>query len=405
MKDSITIKRNTGFVIIVPALFMLLISFAGANERSVNVRTDTQDATFSNKEYEDAGRKIVSALRSGNGEAFSSAIHKKKLLDRTFEGMSQDTDTIRKVRAGLDSALDKVGSIMTRNLGQNTRLTFIRSRSINDEKHALVRIDMKERGINYLDFILGHDESGAIKILDWHNYAKGQLYTNSLRQALVLMLPHDKTLLGRLLGTSKVNRKTVRGFSELAQLSREGKFDQWLKKYNTLPENMKYSRIMLISRVLITSAMGAEDQYRTALRDVNTYIGDDPTLSLLLIDHYFYEGDYEATHKALNRLNKYTGGDAAIDFLHANIYFTEKNYPESIKYAQLATQQDPSFEDSYWTLLNASIHEKKYQLAVNALKHLESEFGYVFDPEELSHQEGYDEFVKSSTFARWKKSH
>lgn len=402
MKEFPTISRDIKFAIIVPALLMLLISTANASEQSMKLQPDKQDAKFSNKKYEDAGNEIVSALRSGNGEAFSRAIHKEKLLDRTFKGISQDTDILRKVRVSLGDALDKVGSIMTRKLGQNAQLTFIRSRSIHDEQHALVRVDMKEKGINYLDFILGPDESGAIKILDWHNYAQGQLYTNSLRQALVLMFPQDKTLIGRLLGTSKVNRKTVRGFSELAKLSREGKFDRWLEEYETLPKDMKYSRIMLVSRVLITSAMGAEDQYRTALKDVNTYIGDDPTLSLLLIDHYFYEGDFEAAHKALNRLNAYTGGDAAIDFLHANIYLTEKNYPESIKYAQRATQHDPSFEDSYWTLLNASIHEKKYQMAVNALKRLESEFGYEFDPKELAHQEGYNEFVKSSTFARWR---
>jgi tetratricopeptide (TPR) repeat protein len=381
---------------------MLFISLAEAGEHSVKVQQGKEDAKISNKEYEEAGNQIVAALRSGNGEAFSRAIHKKKLLDRTLEGMSQDADIIRKTRASLDSALDKVGSIMTRKLGQNARLTFIRSRSIGGEQRALVRVDMGDSGLNYLDFILGKEEKGVIKILDWHDYAQGQLYTNSLRQALVLMIPQDKTLIGRLLGLSKVDRKTVRAFSELAKLSREGKFDQWLEKYNKLPEDMKYSRIILVSRVLIASALGAEDQYRTALKDVNTYFGDDPTLSLLLIDHYFYEGDFETAHRALNRLNKYTGGDAAIDFLHANIYFMEKNYPESIKYAQLATQQDPSFEDSYWTLLNASIHEKKYQMAVNALKHLESEFGYEFDPKALANQEGYDEFVRSSTFARWR---
>lgn len=386
MKNFIPIAKDMMFAIIMPALLILLVPTAEA----------------ANNKYEDAGNEIVSALRSGNGKAFSKVINKKELLDRTLDGMNQDTDIIRKVRVNLDNALDKIGDVMTRNLGQNTRLTFVRSRSINNEQRALVRVDMRERGINYLDFVLGEDGSGAIKVIDWHDYARGQLYTNSLRQALVLMFPQDTTLIGRLLGTSKVDRKTVRAFSELARSSKERKFDRWLEQYNRLPEDMKYSRILLISRVLISSAIGAEDQYRTALKDVNTYIGDDPTLSLLLIDHYFYEGDFEAAHKALDRLHKYTGGDAAIDFLHANIYLTEKNYPESMRYAQRATEHDPSFEDSYWTLLNASIHEKKYQIAVNAMKHLESEFGYEFDPTELAHQEGYDEFVKSSTFAHWR---
>ena len=401
MKDFLTTLGNMRFPIIILALFLLFIPFAESNGSSQDVKLDKDDVGVGNKKYEDAGNKVVTTLISGDAEAFSNAINKKTLLDRTFEGISQDIKVIRKARSSLSSALDRVGDIITRNLGEHSQLTFIRSRFMNGEHRALVRIDMGERGLNYLDFILGEDSSGVIKIIDWHDYAQGQLYTDSLRQVLVILLPQDRTLIEKLLVMPGVDRKTVKSFTELARLSRESRFAQWMDKYNDSPDRLKYSRIMLITRVLIASALGVEDQHRLALKDLNKYIGDDPTLSLLLIDHYFYEGDFEAAHEALNRLHNYPGGDAAIDFLHSNVYFTEKNYPESIKHSQIAIKQDPFFEYSYWTLLNASIYEKKYQIAVNTLKHLESEFGYKFDPKEMANQEGYEKFVKSSTFTRW----
>jgi hypothetical protein len=261
---------------------------------------------------------------------------------------------------------------------------------------------MGDRGLSYLDFILDKDEHGAVKIIDWHDYAQGQLYSDSMRQALVLMMPQNEMLIRKLLNMSEVDEKTVEQFSELARLSRGKKYEQWLEKYKELPDKLKYSRIVLVTRALITSAMEYSNEYHLALKDVKRYIGDDPALSLLLVDYYLLERDFKAAHRALDKLYDFTGGDAAIDFLKANICLTEKNYPQSIRYAQIAVKKDANLEDAYLTLLVASVYSKQYEITVNTLDHLEFNFGYEFEPDEIARLSGYEEFSRSLLFTAWK---
>lgn len=388
--------------LITALLCILLISCASSDKDRREVREAGHDRTVNGREYNEAGHHIVAALSSGNAEVFNKAIHKKTLLDRTLQDLPRDSHIVTKAQASLGPVLAQAGIIMTRNLGENTQLTFVRSRFVKGEHRALVRVNMGDRGLSYIDFVLGKDEEHRVKIIDWHDYAQGQLYSESLRQALVLILPQQDMLIKKLLGGPKINKKTVEIFTELAKLSRDNKYKQWLETYKDLPDELKYSRIVLVTRALITSAMGSESEYRLALRDVHTFMGNDPSLSLLLIDHYFDQRDYTAAHRALDRLSDYTGGDAAIDFLRANIYLAEQKYPESIGYARTAIKNDPSFEDAYWTLLAVSVYAKQYEIAINTLNLLEHHFGYVFEPNEISRINGYEEFASSSIFADWK---
>ena len=384
------------------AALLLLQFISYANQGYSQSQQDEQKLQDGSEEYDKAGRQIVAALSSVDAKAFGLAIDKEALLDRVFDGMSQDTKRVKKIRGELYSALDQVSTITTKNLGENARLTFVRSRSIGLEHRALMRVDLGDGGLNYLDFILQKDKAGTVRIIDWHDYAKGQIYTDSLRQALVLLLPDEKTLIEKLLGKDKVNRKAAKEFAALSLLSKQQKYAEWLEKYNDVSGKIKYNRLTLVTRVMMTSAIGDKDQYRLALRDVHKYLGDDPTLSLLLLDHYFYEGNFKAAHRALDRLDEYTGGDAAIDVLKANISLTEKNYPESIRYAQGALEQDAGYEGAYWTLLDASVNAKQYQTSVEAIKQLERHFGYAFNPEKLAKIKGYEGFAGSAAFAKWR---
>ncbi len=352
-------------------------------------------------EYNTAGQTIVKILSTRNADAFNNVINKSLLLDRTFDGMPLNKH-VNTARNQLSSVLSQAGIIMTENIGEQTRLTFVNTRYVNNEHRALMRLDMGDRGMSYIDFILNKDSHGRVRIIDWHDYAQGQLYSSSLRQALVFMLPRDNSLFATILGESWIDNDSIDRFSELANLAVTRNYKKWLEQYRVLPDRLKYSRIILVTRVLIASAAGADSEYRAALKDVCTRVGDDPALSLMLVDHYLNERNYDAAHRALDRLNEYTGGDAAIDLLKANVYLTEKNYIEAIKYSRMAIMEDSSLEDAYWTLLAVSIHADHYETAVDTLRHLERQFGHAFDPDQIANIKGYEKFSSSSIFADWK---
>ncbi len=380
---------------------IILVSCAASNTQQLKKKEPGFDRKVSTREYNDSGLQIVHALGSGNAEAFTMLLNKQVILYRAFQGMPENSH-ISRARTKLDSVLDQAGIVMTENLGEKTQLTFVKTRLVKDEYRALVRVNMGDRGLSYIDFILDKDDSGMVKIIDWHDYAQGQLYSESLRQALVFMLPRDDSLFATLLGESWVDSDSFGKISELARLARQRNYTAWLEKYRTLPDRLKYSRIVLVTRALIASASGSEDEYRSALREVSTHFGDDPSLSLMLLDHYLSERDYAAAHRSLETLRDYTGGDAAIHLLKANVCLTEKDYPESIRHAQIAIHEDDTLEEAYWALLAVSVYSNKYDIAVNTLRRLEQNFGYSFDPDRIARIKGYDQFARSSIFADWK---
>jgi hypothetical protein len=353
-------------------------------------------------EYDSFGRRTADILIEGNAKAFSKSIDKEAILDTIFEGMSHDTKTINELRMGLSIGLDQIGDVMVRNLA-NSRIKYLRSRFMNNRHTALVRIDFGDKGINYLDFIIRKDDAGDLKIVDWYDYSKGQHYTDSVRQAIVLLVPEETTIFEKVLGTGGLNKKEVEQFIQLGTLMSQQKYGEWLELYNELPDKLRDSRILLLTRILVSVAYGDDDTYRMALKDLHDKMGDDPTLSLILIDHYFFEEKFDEAQKALDALSKHLGGDSAIDALKANVYLTSGDYTESVKYSKKAIDADAEYEDAYWTLLNASIFAKKYETSVDTLDMLATKFGYEFSPDDIEETEEYGEFIKSKPYKKWKE--
>jgi hypothetical protein len=385
------LRRTRTRSIILPVLLVMLFASSAV-------------AGTGGTDYERFGQSISAALNAGDAKTITRALDKEAILDRALDGITQRGKTVDELRSGLGKGLDQAGALLTRNLSENARTTFVRARSVNGEHHALMRVDLGDKGLNYMDFVLHKDRTGSVKVIDWYDYAQGQLYTDGVRQLIVLMMPQERTLLEKLLRVKGIDQRAAREVMELARLLREQKYAEWLKTYDGLSKDLKKSRVLLISRVLLAGAVGDDGLYRRALRDVHTYLGDDPTLGLVLIDYYFYEEDYDAAQAALTRLAKYTGGDAAIDRLRANISLAAGNYSESMTFARSAIGQDRAYEDSYWTLLEASVLAKKYETTVGVLRSLEKDFGYDLNPETVRTMEGYEAFADSVAFAKWKES-
>jgi hypothetical protein len=385
------LRRTRTRSIILPVLLVMLFASSAV-------------AGTGGTDYERFGQSISAALNAGDAKTITRALDKEAILDRALDGITQRGKTVDELRSGLGKGLDQAGALLTRNLSENARTTFVRARSVNGEHHALMRVDLGDKGLNYMDFVLHKDRTGSVKVIDWYDYAQGQFYTDGVRQLIVLMMPQERTLLEKLLRVKGIDQRAAREVMELARLLREQKYAEWLKTYDGLSKDLKKSRVLLISRVLLAGAVGDDGLYRRALRDVHTYLGDDPTLGLVLIDYYFYEEDYDAAQAALTRLAKYTGGDAAIDRLRANISLAAGNYSDSMTFAQSAIGQDRAYEDSYWTLLEASVLAKKYETTVGVLRSLEKDFGYDLNPETVRTMEGYETFADSVAFAKWKES-
>jgi tetratricopeptide (TPR) repeat protein len=363
--------------------------------------------TFAGKpsadEYEAFGRRLVSLIESGDEEALRQSVDVETMVDRVLEGLSEDRKLDKELRDGLHAAMSSLPGKLIGNMKDRAVLTFVRSRKVEGQQRALVRIDLGDEGLNYMEFVLHKGETGSIKMVDLYDFANGQLFTLSMKQIIAMALPEERNLLERLLGVNRLSEKEQQFFLEQGKLLQEKKFEEWLEKYELLPVKIKSSRVFLVTRAMLSGTTGDNEKYLNALGDLHRHFGDDPTLSLVLLDYYLLTKDFKAAHAALENLERYTGGDAAITALSANVYLMEKDYPEAISHARKVIKQEPTYEDAYWTLLDANVFSGNYSDAVKVLGQLEKNFGYSIDPETLAGIEGYEEFAGSEAFSGWKK--
>jgi len=376
-----------------------LSAVAADTSRSLDMPTAESAAPLDRATYDDFARTLAQRLNDGEQDAFAGLFDKQAFIGRALRGLPESRD-LEAVRTSLTQQLDRVGAILLQRLNPDYEFRYLRSRQRDAHVILLYRVNLGDEGLNYLELEVA-PRDGAIRIIDWYDYASAQNYSDSIRQALLTVLPLDRGLLDRLFDTNGVDEAAVSQFVELARLQRERRFDEWLAAYEKLPESIRSSRIMVVLRVANANSSGDEQAYREALDAAARYFGDDPRLALLLMDHYMYTEQWDKAHTAVDNLAAYTGGDAAIDGLRANVYLLTGNDAEALHWAERTVEGDATYEDGYWTRLEANVNLGHFEAAVNDLQILEHTFGYSFDAQALAEIEGYEAFGRSDAFRRW----
>jgi hypothetical protein len=344
---------------------------------------------------EDFGESVARALQEGDGAGFTVLMDKHSVLDRTLEGMEGSEEFVVGLRMGLERGLSQVGTVMVKNLGPAVKVSYLRTRTVQGASRVLVRIDLGDRGINYIDFFVHERPDGSWGIFDWLDYVQGQTYTESLRMAMALVVKEKPSLVSRLLGLSNVDERSAKQIAEMGKLGQQGDWAGWLEVYRTLPANLRNSRVLLTIRIAAASGLGNQDEYLSAMSDLHANQGDDPTLSLALVDYYLLTGDFAKAYQAVDRLDKYTGGDAALTNLRSGIALHEGDNPASIRYARQAISLDAGYEDPYWNIMVAGSRAGDYKAAMEGVRGLETRFGYEFSEVELMENEDLSGLVAS----------
>jgi hypothetical protein len=336
---------------------------------------------------EEFGRSVARTLQEGNGTGFTVLLDKDSVLDRALGGLEGSEDFVAGVKTGLERGLSQVGTVMVNNLGPAVKLSYLRTRTVQGVPRVLVRVDSGDSGINYIDFFVHERPDGSWGVFDWLDYVQGQTYTESLRMAIALMAKEKPSLVSRLLGLSDLDGKSAKQIAKMGKLGQQGDWTGWLEVYRTLPANLRNSRVLLTNRIGVASASGNEDEYMSAMSDLHANQGDDPTLSLALVDYYLITGDYARAYQAVDRLDEYTGGDAALTNLRAGIALYEGDNPASIRYAREAISLDADYEDPYWNIMVAGSRAGDYKAAMEGVRGLETRFGYKFSEDRLMKSE------------------
>ncbi len=189
---------------------------------------------------------------------------------------------------------------------------FLRTGTQESKAYALVRLDMGE-GVDYVKYFVA--PSRAVE--DWYVYTSAALFSASARFNLATILKND-SLLYSLFGISSVTQIDIKPFTELRKHLVAGNYAEAYRALEGFPEGYRKSRQWAVMRVTYGGQSG-DERYRAALRHLAVNFGGDADLQLILIDHYFFEKQYDQALAGIAALEQAVGGeDASTSSLRGN---------------------------------------------------------------------------------------
>jgi hypothetical protein len=277
---------------------------------------------------------------------------------------------------------------------------FLRAGEEGGKPYALLRLDLGDQGVDYVRYY----PSSPRAVEDWYVFTAASLFSTSVRFNLATIFKSESVLF-RLFGIGSVPTAQTQAFLDVRDSLVKDDYAGAFKALERFPEDYRKSRQWAVMRVTYGGRAG-EEVYRQALRQLAAGFGDDADLQLLLIDHYFYEKQFERALGAIAMLERALGGeDASTSGLRGNLLTALKRFGEAEAACRRGIALEADFKPAHWCLVQVGLDRNDGKLVVGALGAYEKTFGVRFDPEQLARQEAYKQISQTREFAAWAKAH
>ncbi len=346
---------------------------------------------------------LENSMNNRSPDKFNELLDVDTVLKVALDDLDVDENYRNGFMKGVRENKHKIITKILGLLGEYGSVKLLKVTHADDMSRGLMRLDYGDQGYGYMELHLVQ-RLGRVYIVDWYDYALGQEYTRSLRQIVAVSFPKPD-LIGRVFDIVSNRRTISRNIVAVINLAKDRKYDELIKKYNSLGAPYKKIPIFMLLMVQTAGSMNNDDFYKQTLSDLAEFHGNNPRLGFILIDYYYYAGKYETAIKLIDNLIKEFGAeDAGMLTLKSNLLI-EMDKPDR---AQVLIERiiriEPEYEDAYWRLLSLVISDKKYSHAVQVCQNLETRFGYDLNKEVMASEPAYKDFIASSEYMNWRKN-
>lgn len=361
-------------------------------------------AAFGDDALAEIGFEFQEAINFGDVEWAASLFDAESLAMRVADMLTANPAERTSIAIAAAGNSDLIGNIVQQhiNLLESSLgyATFLRVHTIDDMRGPLLRYDLGEEGFNYILLIVEDIDGGGPKIVDMYVGANGERLSVSAGAVAQLMIDPSPGLLTRLFGQRAVDSGLLESFQSLASALRGQDYAAAYETIASLPDDIRDHRLLVGFSAQI-GGMLDDETYETELARLATLHGDDPRTAFMMIDYHFLREDFGAAMESVEVLEQIFGFDAAIALFKTNIAVELGDAEAALAFAEAGRDAEPFDENSLWALVTAYLAAKRYDDVVAGLVGLETEFGYVFSPDELASLPIYAEFARSPQFAAW----
>ena len=340
---------------------------------------------------------IESSLNACDTELFDSSISWGVLLDRG----TGDLDVSEEVRRQFANGVARgfvLGDEICKTIQQSGSYVLLRVREVDGEHRALFRV-VGESGLNYHDLLLSETDDGSVEIHDMFIYSLGEWVSQTARRGfLPLAAQLEKGSLERMEPGENLYLENIPNILKMQSHYQTGDFEDALAVFYAMPDELKKNRNILMVRFAVAVQVGGVE-YDAAMLDLKNTFPGDPSLDLVLIDHYFNGREYDQALEIVDRIDRSVGGDPYLEFMRANVLYAGGRTSKARKAARRAIELEPDLQDPYWTLVTISLDENDYVETARLLGQIEGRLGITIG--DLSLVSEYSEFLESDAYATW----
>jgi len=345
-------------------------------------------------------RSLETSLNACDSSLFDSSIAWDALVDRG----TADLEVPETVRAEFATGIARgfvLGDEICKAIRESGSYVLLNVRAVEGEPRALFRI-VSESGLNYHDLLLSEADDGSVRILDLFIYSLGEWVSQTARRGfLPLVAQLENGSLDRMKKGDNLYLDNVPNILKMQHHYQQGEFRKALDLFRAFPDELKNNRNILMVRFAVAVQLGGEE-YDQAMLDLKTAFPDDPSLDLVLIDHYFNARQFDEALRIVDRIDRSVGGDPYLDFMRANVLYAGGRRSEARAAARRAVEREPGLEDPYWTLVTISLDERDFGETAKLLDEIETSLGLVVG--DLTRIPEYSEFLESDAYDAWAAS-
>lgn len=256
-------------------------------------------------------------------------------------------------------------------------------------------------GLNYHNYRV-YIVDDELLIGDIYYYTAGEYVSQTLRRLYLNAIPKNK--ISALLGDSNTEdfMKLISGFL----LTKEGKYREAYDILDSIKGSTSKEKYYLIIKLHIASALD-DDLYAKTIEKIEKIYGDDPSMSLSLIDYYTLKEDYDKVHELLDQLMFETNDDF-LNYMKGSIEIEREDYKKAISYLKPIADDYPDFFEGLGLYIYALSEIKEYKTIFIYLEKTiergylkEDIIEYIEEPDELG-QNIFKSFSNSKEYIDWK---
>jgi tetratricopeptide (TPR) repeat protein len=346
-----------------------------------------------------AGQAIATALNQREPEAMMRMLDVDAIVRRVVKDLGVSTADREQVRKEIPRALrTNLGMSLQALEASKGSVKFLRSGARDGKPYALVRYDFGEQSPDYVEYYL----TPSHKVEDWYVHSVATLYSTSARFDLATVLKTDSMLFD-LFGARFATQADA-PFTELRSHLQAQDFAKAYRVLEDFPESYRKSRQWALMRVSYASRID-QARHRAALRHLARNFGKDADLQFMLIDHYFFEQQFDRALETVGALERSLGGeDAATANLRGTVLIAMQRFDDAANACRRGMALEPDHKPAYLCLVDVGIAAKSGRIAVEGLRAYEKAFAVEFDLDKLAARDEYKEIARTPEFAAWAKS-